>query len=184
MEPSISTSREPSWKLETHCSETGSIRKTQRGLERRGESWSCNSAKFWSFQLFKKPQRSNSPLNSPEFNSLNTDTHKILPTWYTEELEHTARICVCVQITSSIKPQLFSCDTASSNRWRSENDYILFKVSHYIDLNKISKPVKRKTFKNAICFKQDSMKTVSETLQTLRLVGTDVISFAMDVDER
>lgn len=142
--PSISTSREPSWKLETHCSKTGSIRKTQRGLERRGESWSSNSTKFWGFQLFKKPQRSNSSLNSPKFNSLNTDTHKILPTWYTEELEHTARICVCVQITSSIKPQLFSCDTASSNTWKSENYYILFKVSHYIDLNKISKPVKRK----------------------------------------
>lgn len=68
--------------------------------------------------------------------------------------------------------------------WRSEHDYILFQVSCYIDLNKISKPAERKTFCNAMCSQQASIKTFSETLQKLRLRGggTEVIPSALDAD--
>lgn len=46
--------------------------------------------------------------------------------------------------------QLWDC---FSQPLRSENDYILFKVSHYIDLNKISRPVKKENaFKNVTPF--------------------------------
>lgn len=76
-----------------------------------------------------------------------------------------ARTLAWVSTTSSAQLQLKYCFFQPS---RSANDYILFRVSHYIDLNKISKPAKSKTknkkksFKNATPFV--SNKTLSRQL--------------------